>query len=100
MTSKYVLRYVSLSSSPLQNLCPSLVILYEDYALPGFTGAEQFSRFSQFAPHPFCERVRAAEHAPCDPFRLLERRHSFAEIVERGVVVREKPSITRCPLSI
>jgi hypothetical protein len=25
-----------------------------------------------------CERVRAAEHAPRDPFQFLERRHGFA----------------------
>ena len=31
-----------------------------------------------------CERVRAAEHAPRDPSRVLERRHGLAEIVERG----------------
>ena len=30
--------------------------------------------------------MRAAEHAPRDPFRVLERRHGFAEIVERGAV--------------
>ena len=31
--------------------------------------------------------MRPAEHAPRDPFRLLERRHGLAEIVERGAVV-------------
>ena len=30
-------------------------------------------------------RVRAAEHAPRDPFRVLARRHGLAEIVESGV---------------
>ena len=34
-----------------------------------------------------CGRVRAAEDAPRDPFRLLERRHGLAQIVERGIVV-------------
>jgi hypothetical protein len=34
------------------------------------------------------ERVRAAEHAPRDPFRVLERRLGLVEIVERGVVVQ------------
>jgi len=29
--------------------------------------------------------VRSAEHAPEDPFRLLERRHGLAEIVERRI---------------
>ena len=32
--------------------------------------------------------MRAAEHAPRDPSRVLERRHGFAEIVERGIGVR------------
>ena len=34
-----------------------------------------------------CGRVRATEHAPRDPCRVLERRHGLAEIVERGVGV-------------
>ena len=33
------------------------------------------------------DRVRAAEHAPRDPLRVLERRHGLAEIVERGASV-------------
>jgi len=33
--------------------------------------------------------VRAAEHAPRDPFHVLERRHGLAEIVERGGGVLE-----------
>ena len=32
------------------------------------------------------ERVRASEHAPRDPFRLLERRYGHAEIIKRGAV--------------
>ena len=28
--------------------------------------------------------MRATEHAPRGPFRLLERRHGLVEIVERG----------------
>ena len=31
--------------------------------------------------------MRAAEHAPRDPFRVSERFHGLAEIVERGVGV-------------
>ena len=42
------------------------------------TGAKRGSRCSQGTLNPLCERVRAAEHAPRDPFRLLERRHGFA----------------------
>jgi len=34
-----------------------------------------------------CHRVRAAEDALGGPFRVLDRRHGFTEIVERGVVV-------------
>ena len=45
---------------------------------------ERCSRESQFALNPHHVRVRAAEHAPRGPCRLLERRHSLAEIVERG----------------
>ncbi|CAH0373263.1 unnamed protein product [Pelagomonas calceolata] len=31
--------------------------------------------------------MRATEHAPRDPFRVLERRHGLADIVERGAVI-------------
>jgi hypothetical protein len=31
--------------------------------------------------------VRATHHLPRGPFRVLERRHGLAEIVERGSVV-------------
>ena len=37
---------------------------------------------AQFDLH--CERVRSTEYAPRDPFRVLERRHGLADIVERG----------------
>ena len=36
--------------------------------------------------------MRAAEDAPGNPFYFLERRHGFAEIVERGVGVRVERS--------
>ena len=48
-----------------------------------FVGAEDGSGVSQVAPNVLCERVPATEHVPCDPSRVLERRHGFAEIVER-----------------
>ena len=51
-----------------------------------FAGAERGSRVSQFALNLHCKRVRAAEHAPRDPFRVLERCHGFAEISECGAV--------------
>ena len=52
-----------------------------------FAGVERGSRVSQFVLNLRCERMCASEHAPCDPRRLLERRHSLVEIVERGVGV-------------
>ena len=52
-----------------------------------FAGAERGSRFLQGPLMCSCGRVRAAEDAPRDPFRLLERRHGLAQIVERGIVV-------------
>ena len=50
-------------------------------------GAERGSRFLQGISNPQYVRVRATEHAPRGPCRVLERRHGLAEIVERGVVV-------------
>ena len=52
-----------------------------------FAGAERGSRVSQFVFNPCCCRVRATEHAPRDPFRVFERRHSLADIVDRTVGV-------------
>jgi hypothetical protein len=48
---------------------------------------ENCSSSAQIVPDCFCSRVRATEHAPCDPFHILERRHGLVEIVERGAVV-------------
>ena len=45
---------------------------------------------SQIVLNPNCVWVRAAEHAPRDAFRVLERRHGLAEVVERGTRVREE----------
>ena len=64
----------------------------EDDALPGFAGAEDGSRSSQVALNSFCEWVRATKHAPGNPFRLRERRHGLAEIVERRARV-----LVKCP---
>ena len=50
-------------------------------------GAEHGSRVLQIALNVHCERVCATEHAPRGPFHVLERRHSLAEIIERGAVV-------------
>ena len=59
-------------------------------------GAERGSRVLQGSLNSFCDRVRAAEHAPRDPFRVLERLHSFPEIIERGTGVRvEHVSVNR-----
>ena len=52
-----------------------------------FAGAARGSRGSQFVLNSLCGRVR-------DPFRVLERRHGLAEIIERGVgVVVERPRV-------
>ena len=61
-----------------------------------FAGAEYCSRPSEGFLKIHCERVRAAEHAPRDPFHVLERRHGFAEIAKRGGgVLVEHPSVIR-----
>ena len=52
-----------------------------------FVGGEHFSCELQIALNIRCGRVRAAKHAPRHPFRLLERRHGLADIVERGAGV-------------
>ena len=48
---------------------------------------ERKSRYFEAVLNIFCERVRASEHSPRGPFRILERRHGLAEIVERGTGV-------------
>ena len=54
------------------------------------------SRVSQISLNLNCERVRATEHAPRNPCRLLEHRHGLAEIVERGtIVVAERRRVNR-----
>ena len=45
------------------------------------------ARASQGHLNPFYERVRVPEHAPSNPFQILERRHALAEIIERGAVI-------------
>ena len=57
-------------------------------------GAERGSCVVQDALKSSCCRVRAAEHAPCNPFRVLERRDGLAEMVERGGGVQvERPRV-------
>ena len=59
-----------------------------------FAGGERGSRHLQIPLKRLCERVRAAEDASRDPFRVLACRHGFAEIVECGVVVLvERPRV-------
>jgi hypothetical protein len=41
--------------------------------------------------------MRASEHAPRGPFRVLERRHGLAEIVEGGARVRARPDTPAPP---
>ncbi len=59
-------------------------------ASQSFAGAEHASRVLQIALNIHCERMRAPEHAPRDPFYLLEPRNGLAEIVERGAIVHVK----------
>ena len=38
--------------------------------------------------------MRASKYAPCDRFRVRERRHGLAEVVERGALVfTERPRV-------
>ena len=48
---------------------------------------ERLSRYVEASFKFSCDRVGATEHAPRNPFRILERRHGLAEIVERGAGV-------------
>ena len=64
--------------------------LLRSHFVAHIAGGEGSSRFSQGCLDSPYEGVRAAEHAPRDPFRLLERRHGLAEIVERGGGVLEE----------
>ena len=51
---------------------------------------QEASGLSQEMFNLLYERVRATEHAPRGPFRVLERRHCLAEVVERGVGVPDE----------
>ena len=42
--------------------------------------------------------MRATKHAPRDPFRVSERRHGLAEIVERGALLGLKHNLAGCYL--
>ena len=58
-------------------------------------GGEHCSCDLQMALHFLCERMRATEHAPRDPFYVFEHRHGLAEIVERGAgVLAERPRVS------
>ena len=61
-----------------------LLWLLEYLSLCTLAGAERGSRVLQGCPNIHCGRVRAAKDASHDPFRVLERRHALAEIVEGG----------------
>ena len=67
------------------------------YQLPGTGGvsrARSAARVAQILSHPFCERVRATQHAPRDPFSVLESRHGLVEIVEHASVgFAERPRV-------
>ena len=51
------------------------------------------SCFSQGIINLHRHRMRAAEHAPRGPFRVLERRHGLAEIVEPRGSPAERPRV-------
>ena len=51
---------------------------------------QEASGLSQEMFNLLYERVRATEHAPRGPFRVLERLDGLAEIAERGAVVPEE----------
>ncbi len=55
------------------------VILYWSWRFPR---AERGSRLFQAVLNIHYERVCAAKYAPCDPIRVLERRHGLADIIE------------------
>ena len=52
-----------------------------------FAGAEHRLRVSQSLLNVQCDWVRGAQHTPRGPIQFLERRHTLAEIVERGAFV-------------
>ena len=57
-------------------------------------GTEGGSRVSKAHLDLRYERVRAAKDAPRNPCRVLERRHGFADITERGAGVHvERPRV-------
>ena len=69
----------------------NLLDCFERLAEVAFAGGERFSRESQTALNPRCDRVRGAEHASRGPFRVLECLNGLAEIVQsRAVVVVER----------
>ena len=60
-----------------------------------FAVAERGSRVSQGVLNPRCVRMRVAENATRDPFRVLEGRHGLVEIVERGsLIFVERPRVS------
>jgi len=62
--------------------CVLLILTHQRFA-----SAEHCSCVSQLLFNSRYERVRGTKHAPPGPFRLLQRRHGLAEIVERGAVI-------------
>ena len=62
-------------------------------------GGESFMRILQGALNIPSERMRAAHHAPRNTSRLLEHRHGFAEIVERGALALCRAPLRKLPSS-
>ena len=57
-------------------------------------GAERGSCISQIHLQLRYQRICAAQNAPRGPFRLFDRRHGLAEIIERGVVQAERHRVS------
>ena len=64
-----------------------IVIFLLNFAAAAFHGRGGGSRVSQIPLHLRYPRVCATKHMPRGRFRLLERRHGFAEIGECGAGV-------------
>ena len=69
----------------LDGVGPRMYHTGSSYAPPRGGVSRARKRVSQSFLNRRCERMRASEHAPRDPFRVLERRRGLAEIVGRRI---------------
>ena len=83
------------SSSELRSVCYYNCLRANRWRLR-LAGAERGSRLSQGLLNYRRRWVRATQHAPRDPFSVLESRHGLAEIVEHASVgFAERPRVIR-----